>query len=89
MTFEPKIYQAVWLCLHMGYETDADPVQVNGIFVTEDEAIAACRLQNDVIGPVRIGEILPDDGVWPGAYFPLSEDSRWRKGGLMVRPLED
>lgn len=56
----------VWLALRM-----AQPVEVLGIFSTEDKARAVCIEWYDVIGPIAIDEELPDVD-WPGAYYPLA-----------------
>ena len=56
--------RVVWLGLR--YE----PREILGIFETEGEAVAACETDQDVIGPVEVGVVLPD-GEWEGAYYPV------------------
>lgn len=57
----------VWLALRM-----SERVEVLGIFITEDEAKAACSRHEDVIGPVPFGVVLLTEN-WPGAYYPIAQ----------------
>ena len=60
----------VWLVLRVPQECAG--LEVRGVFLTEDEARAACRMVNDMIGPVEVGAQLPDEPTaWPAAYYPL------------------
>lgn len=42
-----------------------------GCFLAKDEAIAACIKDEYFIGPIKIGEAIPDMMIeWPGCYYP-------------------
>lgn len=65
--------RTVWLCGKV--VKDGDMWNVQGVFTSEELAIAACRDEYYFIGPVVVDESLPDEPVeWPGAYYPLARD---------------
>jgi hypothetical protein len=47
-------------------------LEIQGIFSTEEKAIAACKNERYFIGPLALDETLPDERMesWPGSYFP-------------------
>jgi len=46
--------------------------ELQGVFDTEDRAVAICEDAHYFVGPVTLNEELPDDRiVWPGAYYPI------------------
>jgi hypothetical protein len=51
--------------------------EFQGVFDTEEAAIAACRTGKYFVGPIALNEALPDERAngWPGQFFPiLSEE---------------
>jgi hypothetical protein len=45
--------------------------ELQGVFSSEEKALAACRGKNDFIGPVRVDVELPRQRLdWVGAYYP-------------------
>lgn len=48
--------------------------EVLGAFMTEAEAVEACTLEGDFVGPLVLGRTLPDGATpWPRGYWPLFE----------------
>lgn len=46
---------------------------LQGIFATEEEAVAACRDAAYWVGSVPFGKALPHETeTWPAAYYPLA-----------------
>lgn len=62
----------VWICGQFRAETEQGNVwDLQGIFLTEDEAVAACRDETYFIGPEEIGVSLPHESIDPpGFYYP-------------------
>lgn len=51
---------------------DAETWEFAGVFLTEQEAVAACKDWQYFIGPAVLGEDTPEESVdWEGAYYPL------------------
>ena len=48
--------------------------EFQGVFLSKERAIAACRTDQYFIGPATINESLPHERrVWEGAYYPLAQ----------------
>ena len=48
--------------------------EIEGIYLTESDARAACKVENHFIGPVEIGKDLSGETViWPNCVYPLLE----------------
>jgi hypothetical protein len=45
---------------------------IQGVFSSEEKAVAACRHANYFVGPMPLDADLPDalQPEWPGAYYP-------------------
>lgn len=59
----------------VGKTVDEDAWEFQGVFGSEDLAVAACRDYLDCwVGPCNLNETLPYETQveWPGAYFPNS-----------------
>lgn len=55
----------VWLVLRMGSQ-----IEINGVFSTEEKALAACEQSNDLVGPLRL-DTVQETKPWEGAYYPI------------------
>lgn len=45
--------------------------EFQGVFDSEEQAIIACTSPNYFVGPVTLGEYLPDESVqWDESYYP-------------------
>ncbi len=64
----------VWLALRMNvYQNllSLVPVEILGVFLDENGAVAACTGPYDICGPVRFDHAYVADGEeWKGAYYP-------------------
>lgn len=46
-----------------------------GVFDTEEKALAACRDEHYFIGPAELNKEYPDETIpWPGQYWPHRKD---------------
>lgn len=46
--------------------------EFQGVFLTEIDAVEACRQESYFVGPAVFGESRPDESVpWEGAYYPM------------------
>jgi len=64
--------ETVWI---MGKYTAGKDWEVQGVFASEEDALANVKFRSEFIGPVPFGKRLPDDRVtWPGSYYPLAEE---------------
>lgn len=64
--------QVVWVALRVVY-----PPELLGVFNKENNAVAACQQPIDVVGPIVVDQVLPDERVdWPGCYYPLANDAQ-------------
>jgi hypothetical protein len=54
--------------------TEGQAWDMQGIFLDEESAKAACRDHTYFIGPMKVGVSLPHEtaDAWIGAYFPLA-----------------
>ena len=58
----------VWIC---GQQHEEGQWEFQGVFTTEDLAIAACRNETYFIGPAKLDEQLPAETcMWAGGYYP-------------------
>lgn len=49
--------------------------EFQGLFSSEEKAIAACLNENHFIGPAVVDKVITDDTqIWPGAYYPLADE---------------
>ena len=66
--------EKVWVVGRFVAETEHGNVwDMQGVFETEDEAVAACRDATYWIGPVPLGQSLPhESAAWPEARYPLA-----------------
>lgn len=58
--------------------------EFQGVFDSEEKAIAACRYSWYFIAPARLNEQVPHETVmtgWPGACYPLVDYARDRREG--------
>jgi len=56
----------------VGRVTELGDWQFQGVFDTEEAAVAACKDETWFVGPVALNEELPEEAMdWPGAYFPI------------------
>jgi hypothetical protein len=65
--------QQVWV---VGQVTDYEHGgwELQGVFSSEEAALAACRGLNDFVGPVPVDIELPRETCgWPGARYPLQQ----------------
>lgn len=62
----------VWIVgRHTSDSPDSTAWEFFGVYADEAQAIAACRLPYDFVGPARMNERPPEATTeWPGAYFP-------------------
>ena len=50
---------------------DPDCWEFQGVFDSEEQAVAACVLEEMFVGPAKLNTPLPlDKEGWPGAYYP-------------------
>ena len=51
------------------------PWEVQGVFDSEQKAIAACVDDQYFIGPLTLNEEMPQETMreWPGAYYPKAK----------------
>jgi hypothetical protein len=53
------------------YEPDKQPWEFQGVFDTEQAAIAACLDERFFVGPIELNAAVQDARIeWPGAYYP-------------------
>lgn len=65
----------VWIVGKALEDVPAPRWEFQGVFMTEEEAIAACASDSYFIGPAIVGDRLADETVpWPGSYYPRLED---------------
>ncbi len=51
-----------------------DLPEFQGVFASEEKAIAACRTENHCVCPATMDEELPQGkGEWPGSWYPHLE----------------
>jgi len=60
----------VWLVLRMSSQ-----IEVNGVFSTEEKALAACEQPNDLVGPLEL-DAIQETKPWVGAYYPIPPMSK-------------
>jgi hypothetical protein len=54
---------------------DDQPWALQGVFDSEEKAVAACRDPYYFVGPEQLNVALPHDSAeWPGCYYPLRFD---------------
>ena len=59
----------------VGKVVESSEWEFDGVFDSEEKAIAACKSENHFIGPAILNKEIPEDCVeWSGAYYPLIED---------------
>lgn len=60
--------QVCWIVgQHVG-----DTWDFQGVFATEDLAVAACTHPSYFVGPATLNEALPHEtSDWPGSYYPI------------------
>jgi hypothetical protein len=48
-----------------------------GVFSSEDKAVAVCRTDMYFVAPIELDADLPHElqGEWPGAYYPLARST--------------
>jgi hypothetical protein len=66
----------VWVVGQVMATTDKGIVwDIQGVFDTQEAAVAACRDATYFIGPVPMNQQLPHErvAVWEGCYYPLCE----------------
>lgn len=66
--------EIVWVCGQLlGDGSDAKRWEFQGVFLTQQEAVDACRDWKYFIGPVRVGRAIDHESTeWDGAYYPIS-----------------
>lgn len=63
----------LWIVGRHLYESDAWEFQ--GVFTSQEFALAACRDRSYFIAPAILDEIHSHESVpWPGAYYPLAAE---------------
>jgi hypothetical protein len=63
----------LWLCAQVRSKEPED-WDFQGIFSTEELAIAACRDATYIIGPVLLDQVLPHETIpWLGRYYPKAD----------------
>lgn len=56
----------------VGKVVEGSEWEFDGVFDSEEKAIAACKSENHFIGPATLNKEIPEDCVeWVGAYYPL------------------
>ena len=74
------IARLLWLAVQVKTESTNEPpypLEILGVFSTEQEAIDACQEPTDCIGPLTLGEVQPREMTeWTGAYYPLATGSK-------------
>jgi hypothetical protein len=70
--------KVLWVCGKTVAETDAGRVwEIQGIFDSEENAVAACHTSSHWVGPMTLNEELPDElMLWPGCYYPIEHESK-------------
>lgn len=73
--------RTVWLAIRLNNihfqegseEARFSPVDVLGVYDSEEGALARCTSAADFVGPMRVNESLPEDMVydWPGASWAV------------------
>lgn len=59
-----------------GYATDENATDwyFQGVFDTEDAAVAVCKTELHFVAPAVLNEVLPDEVEdWEGCYYPLAD----------------
>ena len=55
----------------VGKYADGAAWEFQGVFVSKDLAVSACRTEQYFVAPVILNQQLPDDTrEWPGCYYP-------------------
>jgi len=50
---------------------------IQGVFSTEEKAVAECKSPEWFVGPINLDESVPEENrEWPGFYYPLDERLR-------------
>lgn len=59
------------------YRGDGEPWDIQGVFSTEEKAVAACRTPDYFVGPLTLDAELPHEVVpdWPGSYYPMEDNA--------------
>ena len=48
--------------------------EIEGIFDSENKAVAVCKNSDYFVGPLTLNKKTPTRSVdWPGAYYPIKE----------------
>ena len=65
----------LWICGEFITDTPDGVVwSIEGIFDTEDKALAACTTDFHFVAPVELNEVAPEGRhIMPGSYYPLLE----------------
>ena len=67
----------LWLCARYVRNYDGEVWELQGIFSSEEAAIAACRSSQHFVGPVEVDKRLPERTVdWRGLYYPRGQKER-------------
>jgi len=63
--------KVVWICGQ--WNGPHSPWDFQGVFDTEDQAIAACKDYTHFIAPATVNQSVPRDPIeWPGLRYPIS-----------------
>lgn len=68
--------ETVWIAGQVTHVSAQGQVwDMQGVFLDEASAVAACRDATYFVGPMAVGVSLPHETAasWVGAYFPLAE----------------
>lgn len=69
----------LWVCgqfIEEGVNDDENAWTFQGVFSTEELAIAACKTSDYFITPAQLDEELPSETfAWPGCYYPRESDA--------------
>lgn len=76
----------LWVVGHFWGKTPKGVIwSIEGVFDSEEKAVAACRTEASFIGPITLNEQLPEKVIsWPGCYYPKAEGRL--KGGVVADP---
>ena len=69
----------LWVVLRI--RRDRDPLwpECEGVFDSEEAAVAICENDEFSINPCNLNEHLSDKDYWPGSYFPKAIDKKYRE----------
>lgn len=60
----------------VGKRITATEWEFQGVFDSQEQAVAACRSDDYFIGPATLNEAITDEREdWPGCYYPTLEDA--------------